>query len=1207
MSSHQPLDGAGWTDQRRKLHTLLADRHPLLADYFASAVYFLTTPDAPARMSHLGHAIRELCNHMPDAVNVARLDRSNTENRIPALAKAWDAAELPDSADELLPCASSAGEADMCHVPRTVMAAAADLVASTRIRGSNRRRAVLMIVDPDAPEEETVAESDPTVTRWVEIIARQMPWVHAFDKKPSQISEEQLADDFGFLEEVMCGVLAPLDAASDLDDLLAQTRPSSPSTEQAEQPEATSPDQEATEWPVPTPEQLDRFQVLGSHARRLWYFFERLENPLWLKPLAERGWFDVERVPEPLTTDAGVQLSDWPQALYLARVAGKVPETAARIIDAIAGTTNPLVHRHLVDAVLALPAADAAPFIGSVLAWVRGPRAVWLDPGRLAELTTVFLRSGVEGAETLALALLDSVEDQYVTADVATALCAPLAETGITGVAVFADALEQHADPERHLDLVNYRRSSIASRGPQAPYDATDPLIDGLRDAALAYTRRTGQPDVIDFLLARPSALYRRIAYYVAAALCGQSDTDTSKEGVDGAEETVAPPIRARAKEMVMDESALRDSATLLEYGNLVSSAVGHLDQIEVETLAAWLRAGPHLDKDLIRWLTADESQPAEDILAAFADRWREERLALFGPELPGPLQAIRDDLRARGVEQVQHPGISHVTYRWPSAESPLTAAELAGMPVPQVIATLAEQTPSPTRQFDTPEAALANQLAADIRTRPSEYTAHASSFIEVSPLYVAKLIDELQLVVHAAGKDAPAEGFSLDLAWDELLAACAAIAGRSDAGEPDAQHAPDSPRWLQRRVANLIDTILTLAASVVTPERADTILTAIELLLASPDPTITDEADDEALSDPGVRSINSVRGIAIDIVMEFIRWRCRLGDSEAAIPARIVSLLDRHLDVEHDPSPAVRSVYGQHIRLLYHAMPDWTRAHVAAIFGDPVTGTPFAASQPDVALTLEQRLGQVAFDTYLLAGTTGAELWELLEPFYLQAIRGLSQTPRTRQGSPRDSRQSLLDHVLLFVVWGTLDAEDTRLKTAFRSPHMGDAFTHLGFDLQLTEVLDDDTAGRLRTLWTWWRMRAERRSNGDPDGAARMIAGFHRWWHAGKLGVSWEFDELIAVLKLSPCVEVPSMVVHDMVSRYVGHERQVIEALNIILPNVSVGHLRSNCALKGEPILSGLMRSNDSEVVRLTERLLQTLASWGMIELAQRVAASVT
>lgn len=146
----QPLDGPGWTDQRRKLQALLADRSPLLADYYASAVYFLHRPEAPARRSHLAHAIRELCNRMPDAVNVARLDRSNTENLLPALAAAWDAAGLPDSADELPRSLSVAGVTEGYQVPRSVMVAAAELVVSTRKRGNNRRRAALMIVDSDA-------------------------------------------------------------------------------------------------------------------------------------------------------------------------------------------------------------------------------------------------------------------------------------------------------------------------------------------------------------------------------------------------------------------------------------------------------------------------------------------------------------------------------------------------------------------------------------------------------------------------------------------------------------------------------------------------------------------------------------------------------------------------------------------------------------------------------------------------------------------------------------------------------------------------------------------------------------------------------------------------------------------------------------------------------------------------------------------------
>jgi hypothetical protein len=218
-------DGAGWTDQRRELHALLVERTQLLADYYQSAVYFLHTPDAPVRMSHLAHAVRELCNRLPDAVNVVKLERSNTENKVPVLARAWEKAGLPDRVDDFPTCSTTGTSPDEYHFPRSVVAAAADLVVSTRVQGNSRRRAALMIVDPHAPVGHTAAERDPTVDRWVTIIKRLFPFVHAFDKEPNPIPEDQLTEDFLFLEDVMRGILAPLAVVADLDDLLAQTRP----------------------------------------------------------------------------------------------------------------------------------------------------------------------------------------------------------------------------------------------------------------------------------------------------------------------------------------------------------------------------------------------------------------------------------------------------------------------------------------------------------------------------------------------------------------------------------------------------------------------------------------------------------------------------------------------------------------------------------------------------------------------------------------------------------------------------------------------------------------------------------------------------------------------------------------------------------------------------------------------------------------------
>jgi len=55
-------------------------------------------------MSHLAHAVRELCLHLPDAVGVVKLDRRRSEARSEEFIKAWEAARLPDDADGFRVC-----------------------------------------------------------------------------------------------------------------------------------------------------------------------------------------------------------------------------------------------------------------------------------------------------------------------------------------------------------------------------------------------------------------------------------------------------------------------------------------------------------------------------------------------------------------------------------------------------------------------------------------------------------------------------------------------------------------------------------------------------------------------------------------------------------------------------------------------------------------------------------------------------------------------------------------------------------------------------------------------------------------------------------------------------------------------------------------------------------------------------------------------
>jgi hypothetical protein len=126
-------------------------------------------------------------------------------------AKAWEAASLPDDPADFTQYGEVSSDVPMLLLPRPVVAAAAEMVAASRLRGITARRAAMMIAEPHAPGGHTRAKRDPAVRRWVRIIDQTFfLFVHAFDKKPAPVTEGDLNRDFAFLEEVMRGVLAAL-------------------------------------------------------------------------------------------------------------------------------------------------------------------------------------------------------------------------------------------------------------------------------------------------------------------------------------------------------------------------------------------------------------------------------------------------------------------------------------------------------------------------------------------------------------------------------------------------------------------------------------------------------------------------------------------------------------------------------------------------------------------------------------------------------------------------------------------------------------------------------------------------------------------------------------------------------------------------------------------------------------------------------------
>ena len=112
-------------------------------------------------------------------------------------------------------------------------------------------------------------------------------------------------------------------------------------------------------WKKPTNELIDK--ALGSfkkeHHRK--YFFSRLENPLWLKPLIKRNCFKSPPKTQRFN-DGTVIYPYWPEIQYLKNVCREVPDEVIDLVMKLPKTDNPIVYDGILDIALQLPGEQSA-------------------------------------------------------------------------------------------------------------------------------------------------------------------------------------------------------------------------------------------------------------------------------------------------------------------------------------------------------------------------------------------------------------------------------------------------------------------------------------------------------------------------------------------------------------------------------------------------------------------------------------------------------------------------------------------------------------------------------------------------------------------------------------------------------------------------------------------------------------------------------
>ena len=454
-------------------------------------------------------------------------------------------------------------------------------------------------------------------------------------------------------------------------------------------------------WTKPTTEQIEIVLDRIDEPHRRAYFLGRLNNPLWITPLRQQGYFrqPPDPVLDPVTGD--LRHPPWPESQYLARMACHAPSEVNAILASLPKTDNFQVYTDILTAALAMRSSDAVALLPKVFEALHGQIANSIEH-LLGDLITHFA-SGGETSHALELAratlkllpasgvtdswisyrnrpesLIDGWCYQAILAEDVTRLAEvdPL-ETVYLLLSLIDTGISYTVVPESvgHDEWLSWERPRIEDDAPEWKADPVQMLMSSVRD--VARSSWSSHPGHRQALLEGLESFRWKIGSRVALDVLAVADD--------------APLERVRPR--LLDYRRFSDELLEHEYKRLLSSAFDRLDQRDHEFFLGWIDAGPNVDQ-------IDEHRIPED-LAHYVKHWQREWLAAIAESLDARW-------RRRFEELLEDPALGQLdttrehaegVFEWIGRTSPKSPDELKTMTVAEIIAFLKSWVPNPEWQ----------------------------------------------------------------------------------------------------------------------------------------------------------------------------------------------------------------------------------------------------------------------------------------------------------------------------------------------------------------------------------------------------------------------------------------------------------------------------------------------------------------------------
>ena len=828
---------------------------------------------------------------------------------------------------------------------------------------------------------------------------------------------------------------------------------------------------------------MDAVSLLGR-AGQYRYFFDRLQNPLWLQPLKANTIFATPPRAIHNEKESTVEFQPWAASRYLVRMS-ELPEAHEDVLNvamSIQETDNVLVNRDLMRIAGNLPPVLAARLAEQAPLWIRSGTLLTSD--RAAAALIAHLANGGETARALELThvlfeilpskpspagkgwprdvrtrleqgmyseLIGTVRDPLVKAadlDALRLFCSLL------HAAVLASRPSDNGEEVEDYSFV--WRPEIDGSG-NSYDDVRNSLVNTVRDSALELSAASDEAvkQVFDVLEKYGFSLFGRIALFMLRA------------------KPVLPMIEAiftsRAK---FDAFGFRR-----EYVLLLRDFFPRLSEGTQTQLLTWLSVSP-----------TDTSLEEAD-----RRRWRLERLAPLSGLLPETEQALLNQL----VEEFGQPeapdAIAPRLSVWVGPGSPKSTEELAAMDDDDLMRFLGKWKPTGRVLADSPEG-LGRMLTSAVSRDPNRFAIIAMRLRSISPTYVRSVIHGFQEAVRQG----------MAFSWEPVLTLCAWVLQQphdysKEYGTPPFEE--DSGwSWTRQAIATLLDASFEVKDTAIPITLKDSAWALLTELVDDDNPNSAYEAQYGGFNmDPASLSVNTTRGQAVHGVIRYALWLRRHSEDPdkylLSDAPDVTAVLDAHLDITRDPSLAIRSVYGQWFPWLVLLDRDWATENVAKIF-----------PSEDAAI----HYWHAAWDTYVKFNPPHNDIAAILLPQYAAAVLKLDTVPQERYVGA-DAVRELAQHVVMLYGRGQLETSSLVQDFFDHAPDWlcAAAISHVGWSLGQGGDIPIDAIERFQGLWEQRRDKSE----AAPGAAKEELEAFGSWAYSKLFPAAWFLTELECVL----------------------------------------------------------------------------------------------